>query len=715
MTLPDAQFPDGSSESVRAAPTPGDRPTSDGFSSFALSLSFWLAYWLAVGLIVIKLFYFGLPSAALPGWVGNYFRSLAIATANDNLFVLVLGLITAVSFALLPRQARWRKWAAGVWTTIYAALLLYAIVNAYVFALTQCPLSRTLIAAAGSWADIRSSVASTMCDTTITALTAGPLAFVLLVYASHRFIGMPKAPVGRATAALLAGAVVGQFAYARSVQSVWTRRNDHRIASNAHWTLASSYLRHWDDTRFDLPAEGPAELEDEFRPLRERGPVHSPRWPQSSGLASAVDVGSAEADLSKDAETARAIAHNAARPFREDLPRDRRPRHVVLYVLESTSAQFLHLYGSEFLTTPNLDAEAAHAMVLTNFYSHIGMTPRALVALTSSNYARAAWQANPNGPGHRLNQPGTLLSQTLKSRGFRTLALTSASFEFSDQRAYLENRGFDAVVDMNDLPGKTVSTWGKADDVLIDRLLRWIDDDPGYATPFFALCWTNLTHHPYNLPEGMWPKDLMRGRTFPAPALNEKINAYLNCLKEADRQLGRLFAALRQRGLADDTLVVLVGDHGEAFEYPHDYQIHGFRIYEEDVHVPCILWNPRLFSPGMKNAAVAAQIDIAPTIADLLGIEPAGTWQGYSLFDPARPGRAYFSGELNDYLFGVREGDWKYIYNASTGFDELYNLRRDPDELSEIGDKNPLLRQSLRQHMLAWVWRQQRHGAGIRP
>ena len=73
-------------------------------------------------------------------------------------------------------------------------------------------------------------------------------------------------------------------------------------------------------------------------------------------------------------------------------------------------------------------------------------------------------------------------------------------------------------------------------------------------------------------------------------------------------------------------------------------------------------------------------MDVNPTVADVLGLPPSPSWHGRSLFDRLRPPRAYFYAANDDYLLGVREGDWKYIYNATEGRDELYDLKTDPAE-----------------------------------
>ena len=70
---------------------------------------------------------------------------------------------------------------------------------------------------------------------------------------------------------------------------------------------------------------------------------------------------------------------------------------------------------------------------------------------------------------------------------------------------------------------------------------------------------------------------------------------YLNVLHETDRQMSRVFEAVRRAGRQDDTLIVVTGDHGQAFGYPHESFMQGRTIYDEDVRVPLLLWLPRKY------------------------------------------------------------------------------------------------------------------------
>jgi arylsulfatase A-like enzyme len=387
---------------------------------------------------------------------------------------------------------------------------------------------------------------------------------------------------------------------------------------------------------------------------------------------------------------------------------ERRPRNVLLVVLESTGAEYLGLFGSRYPTTPHLEREAAHARVFDRFYAHVGLTANSVAAMTLSVYPYMTWREyTVEYPGF----PGVALGELLGGKGYRTAFIHSGHLEYVNQERFLEGRGFDELLDWSDIgDGPGHFSWGGSDRVLIDRTLDWIDRER--TRPFYAVVWTQQSHHPYDPAPGQESVDFFREG--PLPPDDWDLGRYLNTVRDADRQLGRLFDGLRARGLADDTLVVVTGDHGETFGDPHPTWGHGFRVYEESVRVPMMVWNPRLFPKGGRSDTVGGHVDVNPTIAHLLGVPPSPTWQGRSLFDPQRPPRAYFYAANDDYLLGVREGDWKYVRNATRGRDELFHLPTDPDEQKNVAAAHPERCLELRGRVAAWRHHAAEHLADAR-
>ena len=96
-------------------------------------------------------------------------------------------------------------------------------------------------------------------------------------------------------------------------------------------------------------------------------------------------------------------------------------------------------------------------------------------------------------------------------------------------------------------------------------------------------------------------------------------------------------------------------------------------------------------------------MDLAATIADLAGFPAAPDWQGRSLFDPGHPPRAYFYVAEDHFTLGVREENWKYMFDLREGAEELYDLERDPTEQHNLATAQPERCARLRQRLAAWT------------
>jgi lipoteichoic acid synthase len=172
-----------------------------------------------------------------------------------------------------------------------------------------------------------------------------------------------------------------------------------------------------------------------------------------------------------------------------------------------------------------------------------------------------------------------------------------------------------------------------------------------------------------------------------------------------NRALGKLLAALERQRVLDSTLVVVIGDHGETFGQ-HRHYVHGVDLYDEEIHVPLMLINPRFFH-GETDATLGGLIDVAPTILDILGVPPPVSWQGRSLFDGDRSGRVYLFTPRSRVLFGYRDEFRKFIYDAGTNMTEMYDLQSDPRESVNIAGGSPGIAALARQRLATWVQYQQ--------
>lgn len=597
--------------------------------------------------MVAKAVHFGQPGEY--GW-SAWLRDVAVSSHQDVAFCAAFALVAALVLRAVRPFPRAARWAGGTLVAAGALFVLYAIVSVQVFAFLRSPLTYALLYLAGDPGSMRSSIGSFLSPSLLATCLLMPAAYVTLVRRTPPAQGRRAAAAG---AAFLAAALGWTLWGASAAAGRWSDRSDVLIAQSPHVAILASTAAVVRGESVPAVADTfpPADLDD-FRP----GP-----------------------------------------PARSAAPRAAGVRNVLVVVMESTGARYLGLYGSPYATTPHLSAESAHAVVYDRAYANVGFTANALVALTLSMHPYMTWreytQEHPDFPGRTT-------ADVLRGRGYRTAFLTSGFIEYVNQDAFLRARGYDELRGFEQLDaGEPVNSWGGSDAVLVDRTLEWIDRDRG--RPFYATVWTQQAHHPYDSVPGHEPVDFFAGR--PRPDDDYDLGRYLNAVASVDRQLGRLFAGLRARGLDDETLVVVTADHGEAFGDPHPTWGHGFRLYDEGVRVPLMLWSPVLFPHGRRDATVASHVDVAPTVLDVLGVAPPPEeWEGRSLFAEGRPPRAYFYAANDHYLLGVREGDLKYVYDASRGREQLFDLARDPDEQADVAAAHPEVCRRLRQRLAAW-------------
>jgi arylsulfatase A-like enzyme len=581
----------------------------------------------------------------------QFLRDVLVSSASDLVFAVCSFLLVGALLAVLRGEPARRRLTRAV-ALLGAVCAVYAVASVQIFDYLRAPLTYPLLYLASDMKTMSSSIGSFVTPAVGVALVLAPALYLLLVRAARGLVLRPRV----AAALALAAAAWGVFAYRQTVSGRWLDRNDHLIVRSPHWEIVSSTL-------VELLLGGRAERFDETF---------------------------SEAEL-RDFQGSRASAWSRPVQTAADAP----PRNVLVVVMESTGARYMSLYGSPYDTTPELKQEAQFGLVFDNFYCHMGLTANSLAAITLSIFPYMTWREYTV---EYPNYPGTTLAQVLKPADYRTAFIHTGYLQYTNQDQFLANRGFDRLVDIEDLGGQVVSSWGGDDRQLVDAVLRWIDEDR--SRPFYAMAWTNESHHPYEPAPHYRPVGFFEDGKRPPDDYD--LGRYLNTVRSVDHELGRLFDGLRERGLDRDTLVVVTGDHGEAFGDPHPTWGHGARIYEENVRVPLLLWSPALFPSGRRIASIGSHVDLMPTIAHLLGRPPAPSWEGRSLFERDRPPRAYFYAANDDYLLGVREANWKYIYNVTRGRDQLYDLARDPDEQRNVAKQNPEVCQRLRRHLAAW-------------
>jgi phosphoglycerol transferase MdoB-like AlkP superfamily enzyme len=625
---------------------------------------FWTTVWLAFALVAVKASYLGVPGTFTLGDGREYLRSLAAISYLDVVFA---GLIWAAGRAALMLAGDRRlatRVVLFVFVSFSAFSCLYAAANVLVFGVFGGFLTYPLLSLVGDVRMLRSSVAALLTPRVVAGLVCLPVIYVGLVRTMVR--RMPRGNVRHEVALALLGVwvILGQ----QTFTTEWASRQDRQIADNPHWVFIASWWQ-------TVNGEGSVRMTDSFAAadLTDFEPVGL-RPPPSPSLVFR--------NTSTGAHSVRAKAA-------------RRPPNVILVVLESVAARWVSLNGGLYDTTPTLAAESKRSLMFDSFYAHIGRSSNSLAAMLLSIYPKLDFGDLTQEYPHLA---GTSLAAVFHDRGYRTAFVTPSDLRWAGWNTFLAGRGFGDVRDYHDLScSDLLSSWGVEDRCMVDGMIQFIDQEP--TRPFFLMAWSQQTHHPYEPTPGVPLLDLQRERI----PDDYDLGRYLNVLHETDRHLGRLFAAIRRAGLDQDTLIVITGDHGQAFGYPHDSYMQGRTVYEEDVHVPLMYWFPRVYQSATRAKTVGSQVDLAPTIAELAGVPVAPDWQGRSLFDTGHAARAYFYVAEDHFALGVREGNWKYIFDLREGVEELYDLDHDPTEQQNLAAAQPERCARLRQRLAAWT------------
>ena len=257
-------------------------------------------------------------------------------------------------------------------------------------------------------------------------------------------------------------------------------------------------------------------------------------------------------------------------------------KNVLLVVLESTGTSYLRTYGAPTDPTPNLTALASRSIVFENAYAVYPESVKGMVATLAAQYPAF----DVSAADHAATMQ-TSLARVLDQAGYATALFHSGRFMYLGMQELVANSGFALMEDAGAIGGNRESSFGIDEPAAVRRILQWIDSIPR-ERPFFATYLPVAGHHPYAYSTpGPFPDSTDQGR-------------YLNAIHEGDASLGPLMNGLRSRGLDTSTIVVVVGDHGEAFGQHEGNFGHTLEIYEENVRVPMIFASPGRITPARE-------------------------------------------------------------------------------------------------------------------
>jgi arylsulfatase A-like enzyme len=375
--------------------------------------------------------------------------------------------------------------------------------------------------------------------------------------------------------------------------------------------------------------------------------------------------------------------------------------NVLLVVLESVSIGHTSLYGYERPTTPNLARLASEGLWLRHTWT----------TATHSNYAQPAILSSllpRRYHGHdqyeTIDYPRFLFHDAFAALGYDVATISSQDETWQGMLRFQETGTPQHYWYSADYAGDHIDIGSEVvvpDEVTADTAMQWLGRDRDRPWALYV----NLqnTHFPYGVSsaaERPWLPDEPTASTFhylgfPESDREAAVNRYDNALHHVDAQLGRLYAWLAERGVLDDTLVMVTADHGEMF-FEKGMVTHGKTLYEMESRVPLVVRWPGHVPVEVRDEPVS-QLDLMPTLLDLLELPPHPSWQGTSARTP-RP-RAPLPVYIT--IQGLRLADglvcwpWKLVVDRTDRRVALYDLAHDPDEQEDLVVRNPVVAQRL--------------------
>lgn len=370
-----------------------------------------------------------------------------------------------------------------------------------------------------------------------------------------------------------------------------------------------------------------------------------------------------------------------------------RAKNVILVSIDTLRRDHLGLFGYARNTSPFIDRIGRAGVAFDQCISQAPWTAPSHASMLSSLYPSVLGMGRFEDPGH-IGDSVDMLAEVLADAGFRTHAVTSGGFMAA-------KIGFTQGFEIYDDAGLNMET-------TVERATQWLQGIRSDERFFLFLHTYDV--HKYKPPasyHATWVEPYSGALAFhdrvadlvqnheeqaKAGALDAADRRYIRDLYDAsiaatDDWLRRFWESLEERGLADDTLLVVTADHGEEF-WEHGGSGHGYTLFDENLRVPLILHH-RSLAPRMVPEQVRL-LDVAPTIASLVGVAAPDSWQGQTL-DGFMSGHAQtlvaFSEHSHFPAKSARTPHAKLILAAAEPTRSYFDLRADALETQNLVER----------------------------
>ena len=427
--------------------------------------------------------------------------------------------------------------------------------------------------------------------------------------------------------------------------------------------------------------------------------------------------------------------------------------NILLLTIDCFRFDRISANGYEKSTTQNLDKFITQEGI--NFTQTIAGGPSTMAAfpcLFTSSYPVMY------GGTRSLSDERTTISEVLVQEGYNTIGLSSNPYitpEFGYDRGFdtfwdsvKRTRGRDRKIELlSKVISRDSTLWGvlrkmarssevrqkkglyPPASVMNEKILNEISKRSG--KPFFVWAHYMDLHYPYNFgqidlkpfltfqPSGSDIAAILTKLMEASQKFSEQERQLVNAIYDAslhyvDQKLGELFRSLRELNVWDDSIIVVTADHGEELleegRFGHGDEGQETPFPEELIHIPCILKMPKFLYAGSSFNALVSQVDIGPTLLDILDIEKPDNWFGKSLIPIIKGGKDSIRefaitqrGVEDSFSMSWRTNEWKFIFNAFDGSEILFKVAPPGAPTKDLSgaypDKLEKLRESVFDHL----------------
>jgi arylsulfatase A-like enzyme len=411
--------------------------------------------------------------------------------------------------------------------------------------------------------------------------------------------------------------------------------------------------------------------------------------------------------------------------------------NIILIAVDTLRADYLKAYSNEAAAnTPNIDALRADSVLYQHAFAQSSWTKASFATIFSGMYpeAHTAVQKDSMLPDEVTTFPEVLRDGGYFAQGYANNPNIADTYNYGQgfvnyeylRPDYLFGAGQSAekmvlYKILRQVYQKVAGTLsgGRIDvrdfyqpaEVVTDYALRWLDSpERPTEAPFLLFLHYMDPHDPYidRTDPGVGYARVRLGMN-PDPEVYRELfqRVYNGEIEHCDLYLGELIQGLKERGVYDDSVIVFTADHGEEF-CEHGGWWHGLTLYDEQIGIPLMIKLPQNQSAGETNLHMTRHVDLAPSLLQFAGLEPARAMQGRSLFMPDNLTAGNTDGRITyshlDFegivLHAVRKMDSKLI-TANEGNKrgllpvELYDIAGDPGETTNLTGQNPALEEAM--------------------